>query len=173
MGQANSQNFEKAVLAAGCFWGVEELIRAMPGVLNTEVGYCGGDEDEANYSTVKTGATEHAEAVLVEFDPQKLSYRDLIRAFFRLHDPTTKNQQGNDIGRQYRSAIFYMNESQKIDALEVKNEVDRSGKWRRPIVTEVVPYGFEHGAEFYPAEEYHQDYLQKNPDGYTCHYWRD
>lgn len=159
---------EKAILAGGCFWGVEELLRAMPGVIQTEVGYCGGDEDEANYNTVKTGTTEHAEAILIEFDPQQLSYRDLLRAFFRLHDPTTRNQQGNDIGRQYRSAIFYLNEEQKSTAEAVKAEVDKSGKWRRPVVTEIVP-----AEPFYSAEEYHQDYLQKHPDGYTCHYWRD
>lgn len=159
---------ETAILAGGCFWGVEELLRAMPGVISTEVGYCGGDADEANYNTVKTGTTEHAEAIQIEFDPQKLSYTDLLRAFFRLHDPTTPNQQGNDIGRQYRSAIFYLNDEQKNTAEAIKAEVDKSGKWRRPVVTEIVP-----AEPFYSAEEYHQDYLQKHPDGYTCHYWRD
>lgn len=159
---------EKAILAAGCFWGVEELLRTYKGVLNTEVGYCGGEEDEASYQIVKTGSTEHAEAILVEFDADLLSYRDLIQAFFKLHDPTTKNQQGNDIGRQYRSAIFYFNEEQKQIANEVKNEVDKSGKWSKPIVTEIVP-----AETFYNAETYHQDYLQKNPDGYMCHFWRD
>lgn len=159
---------ETAILAGGCFWGVEELLRAMPGVISTEVGYCGGDADEANYNTVKTGTTEHAEAIQIEFDPQKLSYADLLRAFFRLHDPTTPNQQGNDIGRQYRSAIFYLNDEQKNTAEAIKAEVDKSGKWRRPVVTEIVP-----AEPFYSAEEYHQDYLQKHPDGYTCHYWRD
>lgn len=164
---------ETAVLAAGCFWGVEELLRSYKGVLNTQVGYCGGDEDEATYTVVKTGATEHAEAVLIEYDADILSYRELMQAFFRLHNPTTQNQQGNDIGRQYRSAIFYMNEEQKQTAELVKAEVQKSGKWPRPIVTEIVPYGAEHGALFYNAEEYHQDYLQKNPDGYTCHFWRE
>ncbi|MEQ1722054.1 MAG: peptide-methionine (S)-S-oxide reductase MsrA [Pseudobdellovibrio sp.] len=161
---------EKAVLAAGCFWGVEELFRTYKGVLSTEVGYCGGDADEANYNIVKTGVTEHAEAILVEFDSEQLSYRDLLRAFFKLHDPTTKNQQGNDVGRQYRSAIFYYNDEQKIAAEEIKAEVQKSGKWTRPIVTEISAVA---GAEFYSAEDYHQDYLQKNPDGYMCHFWRD
>lgn len=159
---------EKAILAAGCFWGVEELLRNYKGIINTEVGYCGGEEDEANYKIVKTGSTEHAEAILVEFDSEVLSYKALIQAFFKLHDPTTKNQQGNDIGRQYRSAIFYFNESQQEIATDVKNETDRSGVWKRPVVTEIVP-----AETFYNAEEYHQDYLQKNPDGYMCHFWRE
>jgi peptide-methionine (S)-S-oxide reductase/peptide methionine sulfoxide reductase msrA/msrB len=154
-------------LAAGCFWGVEELLRNYKGVINTEVGYCGGDEDEASYQIVKTGTTEHAEAILVEFDPQVLPYRDLLRAFFKLHDPTTKNQQGNDVGRQYRSAIFYFSEEQRIAAEEIKKEAQLSGLWRKPVVTEIVP-----AEPFYSAEDYHQDYLQKHPDGYTCHYWR-
>ena len=159
---------EKAILAAGCFWGVEELLRSYRGVVNTEVGYCGGDEDEANYNTVKTGAPEHAEAILVEFNPEVLSYRDLLGAFFKLHDPTTKNQQGNDVGRQYRSVIFYFSEEQKQTAEEIKNEIEASKKWKKPIVTEIVP-----AESFYNAEDYHQDYLQKHPNGYTCHYWRE
>lgn len=160
---------EKAVLAAGCFWGVEELLRSYKGVVNTEVGYCGGDEDEASYSHVKTGATEHAEAVLVEFNPSELSYAELLQAFFKLHDPTTKNQQGNDVGRQYRSAIFYFNEEQKKTAEAAITEAQKSGRWTKPIVTEISSM---EGVQFYPAEDYHQDYLQKNPNGYTCHYWR-
>lgn len=159
---------EKAILAAGCFWGVEELLRTYKGVLSTEVGYCGGEESEANYNLVKTGKTEHAEAILVEFDADILSYKELIQAFFKLHDPTSKNQQGNDVGRQYRSAIFYYTEQQKKIAEEVKNEVEASGKWKRPIVTEITPV-----KTFFSAETYHQDYLQKNPDGYTCHFWRE
>lgn len=159
---------EKAILAAGCFWGVEELLRSYKGVVNTEVGYCGGGQEEANYNIVKTGKTKHAEAILVEFDPSKLTYKELIQAFFRLHNPTTKNQQGNDIGRQYRSAIFYFTDKQKAIAEEVKNELQKSGKWPQPIVTEIVP-----AETFYKAEEYHQDYLQKNPNGYTCHFWRE
>ena len=158
---------EKAILAAGCFWGVEELLRSYKGVINTEVGYCGGEEGEATYQFVKTGTTEHAEAIQVEFDPEKLSYRELIEAFFKLHDPTTKNQQGNDIGRQYRSAIFYFSEGQKETANKVKSEVEASGKWKMPLATEITP-----AKTFFNAEDYHQDYLQKNPNGYTCHYWR-
>ena len=160
-------SIQKAILAAGCFWGVEELLRNYRGVINTEVGYCGGDEDEARYQFVKTGATEHAEAILIEFESTQLSYADLLRAFFLLHDPTTVNQQGNDIGRQYRSAVFYFDEEQKKTAEEIKAEVGKSGKWHRPVVTEIVP-----AETFYPAESDHQDYLQKFPDGYTCHYWR-
>jgi methionine-S-sulfoxide reductase len=159
---------EKAILAGGCFWGVEELLRSYKGVLNTEVGYCGGDEDEASYQVVKTGSTEHAESIQIEFDAEILTYRELLQAFFRLHDPTTRNQQGNDIGRQYRSVIFYFSEEQRQVALAVKDEVEKSGKWKRPLVTEIVA-----AETFYPAESYHQDYLQKHPDGYTCHYWRD
>ena len=164
---------EQAVLAAGCFWGVEELLRTYKGVINTEVGYCGDEQEDASYAKVKTGATEHAEAVLIEFDPAILSYKELLEAFFKLHNPTTQNQQGNDIGRQYRSAIFYMDDEQKMTAELVKSEVQKSGKWTRPIVTEIVPYGESHQAVFYGAEDYHQDYLQKNPDGYTCHFWRE
>lgn len=159
---------EKAILAGGCFWGVEELLRSYKGVISTEVGYCGGQENEANYDAVKTGKTEHAEAILIEFDPEKLTYKELLQAFFRLHDPTTRNQQGNDVGRQYRSAIFYFTDEQRTAAEEVKNEIEKSGKWKRPIVTEIVPV-----RPFYSAEVYHQDYLQKHPGGYTCHYWRD
>ena len=158
---------EKAILAGGCFWGVEELLRTYKGVISTEVGYCGGSEQEAKYEFVKTGKTTHAEAILIEFDPQLLSFNELLQAFFKLHDPTTRNQQGNDIGQQYRSAIFFFDDRQKAIAEEIKIEVENSGKWKRPIVTEIVP-----AMPFYSAEAYHQDYLQKHPDGYTCHYWR-
>lgn len=157
----------KALLAAGCFWGVEELLRKYPGVLETEVGYCGGQAEEALYAKVKTGQTRHAESVLVTFDPQQLSYENLLRAFFKLHDPTTLNQQEGDIGPQYRSAIFYFDEVQKQMAEKIKAEVQESGVWKKPIVTEITK-----AEPFYSAEEYHQDYLQKNPAGYMCHYWR-
>lgn len=159
---------EKAVLAAGCFWGVEELVRAVPGVLNTEVGYCGGDPQATTYQQVKTGQTGHAEAVLVEFDSDKLGFADLLRLFFKLHDPTTVNRQGNDVGTQYRSAIFYQNENQKQLAIDVIQELTASKKFVNPIVTKL-----ELLTEFISAEEYHQDYLQKNPNGYTCHFWRN
>lgn len=159
---------EIAVLAGGCFWGAEELLRELPGVIQTQVGYTGGFLKNPTYEDVKTGTTGHAEAVEVIFDPAKVAYADLLKYFFRLHDPTTLNRQGNDVGTQYRSAIFYHNEAQKKIAQQVKDEVNKSGKWKQPIVTEIVP-----ASEFYSAEEYHQDYLQKNPGGYTCHYLRE
>jgi len=159
---------EIAVLAGGCFWGVEEILRNHPGVFDTEVGYTGGHTPQPTYGEVKTGLTGHAEAVRVHFDSEKLSYEDLLRLFFRLHDPTTLNQQGNDHGSQYRSAIFYLSEEQKMSAAKIKREIDQSGKWPRPLVTEITP-----ATEFTPAESEHQDYLQKYPDGYSCHFLRD
>lgn len=158
---------EIAVIAAGCFWGVEELLRKLDGVLETEVGYCNGNGENPVYNLVKTGTTGHAEAVKIVFDPDKISYADLIRKFYKLHDPTTVNQQGNDIGTQYRSAIFYVSEAQKATAEAVTKEVEASGVWKKPIITEI-----ELLKKFWSAEDYHQDYLQKNPNGYTCHYWR-
>ena len=154
-------------LAGGCFWGMEELVRQIPGVLNTEVGYTGGGTPDATYEQVKTGATGHAESLKIVFDPAQLTYRHLLFEFFRMHNPTTRNQQGNDIGTQYRSAIFYAGEEQKRTAEEVIKTVDASGDWKAKVVTEVVPF-----REFYRAEEYHQKYLVKHPHGYTCHYVR-
>lgn len=165
---AKTMSKEIATLAGGCFWGVEEIIRAIPGVLNTTVGYTGGTIENPNYNIVKLGTTNHAEAIKVEFDASKLTYAELLGYFFRLHDPTTLNRQGNDIGTQYRSAIFYHSEKQKEVALAVIKKVDASEKWKNPIVTQVIPV-----SKFYPAEEYHQDYLKKNPGGYTCHWLRD
>ena len=162
-----NQGKQVAVFAGGCFWGVEELIRKLPGVLATEVGYTGGHVPNPTYERIVGGVTGHAESVRIEFDPSKVSYADLLRYFFRLHDPTTPNRQGNDRGPEYRSAIFVSNEEQKRIAEEVIREVDASGKWNNKVVTQVVP-----AATWYPAEEYHQDYLQKNPGGYTCHYLR-
>ncbi len=159
---------EKAIIAAGCFWGVEELLRSYHGVITTEVGYCGGKAEEALYTKVKTGVTNHAEAVEVTFDADILSYENLIRAFFKLHDPTTLNQQGNDVGTQYRSAIFYLDENQKQTAEKVKQEVNLSGVFKKPVVTQITE-----AEPFYSAEDYHQDYLQKNPQGYMCHVWRE
>ena len=159
---------EVAILAGGCFWGVEELVRQLPGVLSTEVGYTGGTLANPTYEVMTTGKTGHAEAVRVVFDPRKLSYSDLLRYFFRLHDPTTMNRQGNDQGTQYRSVIFYTSPQQQEVAEGVIKEVNASGKWRAPIVTQVVA-----ASAWYPAEEYHQDYLQKHPNGYTCHYVRE
>jgi methionine-S-sulfoxide reductase len=159
---------EVALLAGGCFWGMEDLLREIPGVLETEVGYTGGETPRATYKDVCSGTTGHAEAVRVVFDPGRLSFEDLLGWFFRMHDPTTSNRQGNDVGVQYRSAIFYHDETQQRAAEAVKARVDASGKWRRPIVTEIVP-----ATPFWPAEDYHQDYLRKNPGGYTCHFLRD
>lgn len=159
---------EIATLAGGCFWGVEELLRKLPGVIQTEVGYTGGALKAPTYNQVKTGETGHAEAIQIRFDPSKVTYGDILRYFFRLHDPTTPNRQGNDIGTQYRSAIFAHSEKQKEVAEKIKAEINASGKWKKPVVTEVVT-----AEEFFPAEDYHQDYLQKNPGGYTCHYLRD
>lgn len=157
-----------AVLAGGCFWGVEELIRDLPGVVSTEVGYSGGATANATYGEVKRGTTGHAEAIQVTYDPERLSYAALLEFFFKIHDPTTLNRQGNDIGTQYRSAIFVANEDERRVAEEVKAKVDRSGQWKRPVVTEIVDAG-----PFWPAEDYHQDYLEKNPGGYTCHFVRE
>jgi methionine-S-sulfoxide reductase len=159
---------EVATLAGGCFWGVEELIRALPGVVNTEVGYTGGTFPNPRYEDMKSGRTGHAESIRIEFDPSVTSYEAILEFFFRLHDPTTANRQGNDVGSQYRSAIFYHDEQQREIAERVKAKVDASGKWQRPIVTEIVP-----AKEWYDAESYHQDYLRKHPNGYTCHWVRD
>jgi peptide methionine sulfoxide reductase msrA/msrB len=160
---------ETAVLAGGCFWGMEELLRKIPGVLETEVGYTGGTTPNPTYKDVSTGRTGHTEAVKIIFDPKKISYEDLLEKwFFRMHDPTTKNRQGNDVGTQYRSAIFVTSPEQKEIAERVKRRVDASKKWRAPLVTEIVPAG-----PFTKAEDYHQKYLEKYPEGYTCHYMRD
>ncbi|WIL19376.1 bifunctional methionine sulfoxide reductase B/A protein [Geothrix sp.] len=155
---------EIATLAGGCFWGMEDLIRKQPGVIKTEVGYTGGSVANATYQNHEG----HAEAVLIRFDPTKTTYEALLRFFFRMHDPTTLNRQGNDMGSSYRSAIFFHSEAQRQTAVRVKAEVDASGKWKRPLVTEITAAG-----PWWRAEEYHQDYLVKNPGGYTCHYVRD
>jgi peptide methionine sulfoxide reductase msrA/msrB len=147
---------------------MEEIIRAIPGVLETTVGYTGGELKNATYKEVKTGQTHHTEAVEIVFDPATLSFEDLLKWFFRMHDPTTLNRQGNDIGTQYRSAIFYHSDAQKNVAEKVIESLGKSGKWKRPIVTEVTRAG-----EFWRAEDYHQKYLMKNPGGYTCHFLRD
>ncbi len=167
-GYLQAMKSEAAVLAGGCFWGVEEILRKLPGVLDTEVGYCGGALEDPSYEDVKTGKTDHAEAVKIIFDPGKISFETLLDYFFRLHDPTTLNRQGNDVGSQYRSAIFYQSEQQREIAEKKKKQVDASGKWKRPLVTQIVP-----AVPFFSAEKYHQDYLQKNPNGYNCHYLRD
>lgn len=154
---------ELATLAGGCFWGMQDLLRKQPGVLRTEVGYTGGLVSNATYEHHEG----HAEAVNIWFDPSKTSYEALLRFFFRMHDPTTMNRQGNDVGTSYRSAIFYHSQDQRNVAEKVKEEVNRSGKWSKPIVTEMTPAG-----PFWKAEDYHQDYLVKHPGGYTCHFVR-
>lgn len=164
----NAKMTEIATLAGGCFWGVEEILRQVPGIKETVVGYTGGQTRGPKYENVKTGTTGHAEAIQLKFDPAQISYERVLETFFRLHDPTTLNRQGNDRGTQYRSAIFYHSEDQRKVAEAVKAKVEKSGKWKKPIVTEIVS-----AQEFWPAEEYHQKYLVKNPGGYTCHYLRD
>ena len=159
---------ELATLAGGCFWGVEELFRKLEGVSKTTVGYTGGHTDNPTYETVKTGTTGHAESIQVEFDPSVISFEDLLLFFFTMHDPTTENRQGNDVGTQYRSEIFAHSPEQKQAAIAVIEKVNASGKWSKPLVTKVSDY-----TQFHSAEDYHQDYLQKNPGGYTCHFIRD
>jgi peptide methionine sulfoxide reductase msrA/msrB len=159
----DAATLKTATLAGGCFWGVEELIRARPGVVDTEVGYTGGDVANATYENHEG----HAEAIRIKYDPAKTSYEEILEFFFTIHDPTTLNRQGNDMGTSYRSAIFYNDDEQRQIAERVKAKVEKSGAWKRPVVTEIVP-----AKEFWTAEAYHQDYLQKNPNGYTCHYIR-
>jgi peptide methionine sulfoxide reductase msrA/msrB len=159
---------ETAILAGGCFWGMEEIIREIPGVIDTEVGYTGGTTKNPVYEQVHAGSSGHAEAVRVVFDPARLTYEALLGWFFRMHDPTTMNRQGNDIGTSYRSAIFYTTDEQRKTAEAAKERVNASGKWPRQVVTEITK-----ASDFWPAEGYHQDYLQKNPGGYTCHFLRD
>ena len=154
---------ETAILAGGCFWGVQELLRAMDGVVSTRVGYSGGDVANATYRNHGT----HAEAVEIVFDPSKLGYRDLLEFFFQIHDPSTPGRQGNDRGSSYRSAIYYTTPEQERIARDTIADVDASGLWPGKVVTEVAPAG-----DFWEAEPEHQDYLQKYPTGYTCHYVR-
>ena len=158
---------QTALLAGGCFWGMEDLIRKLPGVIDTDVGYTGGDLDNPTYKDVKTGRTGHAEAIRIVFDPAKISYRKILAFFFQIHDPTTRGRQGNDIGSQYRSAIFYDSPEQKTAAEDMIARVEASGKWPGKVVTEVVP-----AKAFWVAEDYHQDYLENLPNGYTCHFVR-
>ena len=161
------QIVETAVLAGGCFWGVEHLIRELDGVLATDVGYTGGSTENPGYREVVSGSTGHAEAVRIEFDPRVISYEEILRFFFRMHDPTTLNRQHNDVGTQYRSAIFVASDEQRAVAETVIADVDASGFWKDPIVTTIEPLG-----GFTLGEDYHQDYLIKNPGGYNCHFVR-
>lgn len=154
---------ERALLAGGCFWGMQDLLRRHPGVVSTRVGYSGGDIPNATYRNHGT----HAEAIEIIFDPQELSYRKLLEFFFQIHDPTTRNRQGNDVGTSYRSAIFYANDEQERVAHEVVSDIESSGVWPGKVVTEVAAAG-----PFWEAEPEHQDYLERYPNGYTCHYIR-
>ncbi|MEU4805330.1 peptide-methionine (S)-S-oxide reductase MsrA [Actinosynnema sp. NPDC023587] len=154
---------EKAVLAGGCFWGVQDLFRRHPGVISTRVGYTGGDVPNATYRD----HDGHAEAIEIVFDPARLSYRQVLEFFFQIHDPTTRDRQGNDLGASYRSAVFYETDEQKKTAEETIAAVDASGKWPGAVVTEVTQAG-----DFWEAEPEHQDYLERYPNGYTCHYVR-
>ncbi|MEM7652056.1 MAG: peptide-methionine (S)-S-oxide reductase MsrA [Pseudomonadota bacterium] len=158
---------ETAILAGGCFWGMQDLIRRLPGVVSTQVGYTGGTTENANYDTVKTGRTGHAEALEVVFDPARISYREILELFFQIHDPSTVDRQGNDRGSQYRSAIFWLSEEQKRVAEETIADVNESGLWPGKVVTEVTPV-----QPFWVAEAVHQDYLVRYPNGYTCHFPR-
>ncbi|MET9154991.1 peptide-methionine (S)-S-oxide reductase MsrA [Streptomyces griseoflavus] len=154
---------ERALLAGGCFWGMQELIRTFPGVLSTRVGYSGGDVPDATYRNHGT----HAESIEITFDPAVTDYRRILEYFFQIHDPSTRNRQGNDIGTSYRSAIFYFDDEQKRVAEDTIADVDASGLWPGKVVTEVAPAG-----PFWEAEPEHQDYLQRYPEGYTCHFVR-
>jgi len=154
---------ETAILAGGCFWGVQDLIRKQPGVISTRVGYTGGENANATYGN----HPGHAEAIEIRFDPEQLSLRDLLEFFFQIHDPTTKNRQGNDIGTSYRSAIFYTTDEQRAVAEDTIADVDASGIWPGKVVTEITPAG-----AFWEAEPEHQDYLERYPHGYTCHFIR-
>lgn len=158
---------ETAILAGGCFWGMEEFFRKLPGVVSTEVGYTGGVMVNPSYEDVSSGKTGHAESIQIQFDPKKISYEKLLKTFFRMHDPTVLNAQGNDRGTQYRSDIFYQNKAQKKTAEKVIAFVNKSKKWNAPVVTKIDP-----AQKFYPAEDYHQKYLVKNPNGYNDHYLR-
>jgi methionine-S-sulfoxide reductase len=159
---------EVAILAGGCFWGMQDLLRKIPGVIETQVGYTGGWLVNPRYEDTHDSRSGHAEAVRVVFDPRLLPYEVILEQwFFRMHDPTTPNRQGNDVGTQYRSAIFWLTESQRAKAEAVKARVQASGKWKGTLVTEIAK-----ASAWYPAEEVHQDYLVKHPGGYTCHYLR-
>jgi peptide methionine sulfoxide reductase msrA/msrB len=162
-GKKNMAKQEVVDLAGGCFWGMQEILRKIPGVLHTEAGYTGGGVENATYRNHEG----HAETVQVVYDPQKVSFETLLRWYFRMHDPTTLNRQGNDMGTSYRSAIFYHTEEQRKEAEAFKARLDKRGHFGKPIVTEIVKAG-----KWWKAEDYHQDYLQKNPGGYTCHWLR-
>jgi peptide-methionine (S)-S-oxide reductase len=162
-GAKMTKTTERAVLAGGCFWGMQDLIRRYPGVVSTRVGYAGGDVPNATYRNHGT----HAESIEIIFDPARMSYREILEFFFQIHDPTTRNRQGNDVGASYRSAIFYTSDEQKRIAEDTIADVDASGLWPGKVVTDVAPAG-----DFWEAEPEHQDYLERYPNGYTCHFVR-
>lgn len=159
---------QKALMGAGCFWGVEEILRKIPGIISTEVGYAGGHVENPSYEQVCSGQTGHAEVVKIEFDSDLISYEKVLDVFFRLHDPTTLNRQHNDIGTQYRSVIFTFDKEQSEKAKKIINDLEAAHVFNKPIVTSIEPF-----SHYYRAEEYHQDYLVKNPSGYMCHILRD
>jgi peptide methionine sulfoxide reductase msrA/msrB len=164
---AQKKGWQIATLAGGCFWGMESILKKVSGVIETQVGYTGGNTHAVTYEEVSTGKTGHAESIQILFDPKKVSYENILIFYFKIHDPTTANQQGNDIGTQYRSAIFFANDDQKKIAETIKQRVEKSGKWKKPVVTQIAPL-----SQFIRAEEYHQKYHEKHPHGYTCHYIR-
>ncbi len=168
LNNAFAAKYQKALLAGGCFWGMEELIRAVDGVVKTEVGYSGGTIANPTYEIIKTGLSGHAESIEITFDPMKISYEKLLKFFFTIHNPTEENRQENDIGTQYRSEIFYLNDEQKNTALKIIAQANLSGVFKKPLATKVTK-----AQQFYPAEEYHQNYLKKNLYGYTCHHVRE
>ena len=168
MNHQSDKALQLCTLGGGCFWCLEAVFQQMLGVSQVESGYSGGRNPNPTYEEVCGGDTGHAEVVRIHFDPTKASFREILEVFFTIHDPTTLNRQGNDVGSQYRSAIFTFNETQKKTAETVKARVNASGKWRRPVVTEITTASI-----WYPAEAYHQKYLVKNPGGYTCHFLRD
>ena len=161
------QSTKRIILAGGCFWGMQDLFRRERGVIATQVGYSGGHVENATYDMVKRGTSGHAEAIEIEYDPSILSLRELLSLFFQIHDPTTLNRQGGDIGNQYRSAVFYTSERQREIAVQTMRDVENSGLWPAKLVTEITPAG-----AFWQAETVHQDYLERYPNGYTCHFPR-
>ncbi len=165
---AAKNKYETAILAGGCFWGMQHLINEQKGVIKSEVGYIGGDIENPTYELVSTGITNHAEAIKITFNSQEISYENLLKFFFTIHDPTTENRQENDVGTQYRSEIFYLDEGQKKSAEKIIALANQSGVFKRPLVTKISK-----AKKFWLAENYHQNYLKKNPNGYTCHHIRE
>ena len=165
---AKSQNYPRAILAGGCFWGVEELFKSLDGVVETNVGYTGGSIPNPTYEIISTGISGHAESIEITFNPEKISYEKILKFFFTIHDPTQLNRQQNDVGSQYRSEIFYLNDEQKQIAEKIIKQADQSGVFDGKVVTKISA-----ASEFFKAESYHQDYLDKNPYGYTCHHVRN